>query len=490
MQKLNFLKLDPRSLALFRILLGVALLCDTLHKLAWAREFYSDWGIMPRSYWLDTFMNPYKFSFHLAMGTTWFQVALILLQAICFGFFTLGIRTNLFGILGLILLNSLQARNNEILSCADELLRLALFWSLFLPLTSFFSFEKTKANTTSPLHLFSDFSAIFFRLQLVFVYAFTALYKLDPVWTHDFSAIYYALHIDIFAKPLAYPLREHYLLTQCLTAFTFALESIGVLASFLPGFWRIAVVFVFISLHLGTFFTMELGIFPWICIVYWIAFLPAHFWRLRIGLKLEEVLTRFFQKIHLKSNAQKVENVKSSTAKEKALKIFIPSFGFLCFNLVFWENLAPFSPATLQQPAAIKGLTDFLGLHQKWIMFAPYPMKNDGWFVVEGTFLDESKLDLISLKQKTYEKPEYPADQFPNSEWRKYMLKVWDNGSRSYLLPYGRFLCRKFSNANGWPKDLSKITVEFMKETTPPPGENFSAPVPVILWNHDCFLKD
>ena len=61
-------QLDLRSLGLFRILLGFLFLLDIINKTIWAPEFYSDWGMFPRSVWIADFMSKYKFSFHLMSG--------------------------------------------------------------------------------------------------------------------------------------------------------------------------------------------------------------------------------------------------------------------------------------------------------------------------------------------------------------------------------------------------------------------------------------
>ena len=129
---------DRRSLGLFRIGLGFFIALDLFHKLFLVREFYTDWGVMPRSYWIENYMVPAKISLHLASGDAWWQFLLLALELLAALAFMLGWRTRWAGGLLLFLMCSLQSRNNLILRAADELMRLMLIWSFFVPLDDYF----------------------------------------------------------------------------------------------------------------------------------------------------------------------------------------------------------------------------------------------------------------------------------------------------------------------------------------------------------------
>jgi hypothetical protein len=115
---------DRRSLGLYRIALGFFIALDTFHKFFLARDFYTDWGVMPRAYWIDHYMVPMKFSLHLASGDVWWQFLLMSAQMLLALAFLIGWRTRWTGGFLLALLCSLQSRNNLILSSSDELMRL------------------------------------------------------------------------------------------------------------------------------------------------------------------------------------------------------------------------------------------------------------------------------------------------------------------------------------------------------------------------------
>src|SRR5438874_1773790 len=43
----HFLKIDARSLGLFRIAFGLVLIIDLFRRYTWARDFYSNEGVLP-----------------------------------------------------------------------------------------------------------------------------------------------------------------------------------------------------------------------------------------------------------------------------------------------------------------------------------------------------------------------------------------------------------------------------------------------------------
>ncbi|MGZ3769783.1 MAG: HTTM domain-containing protein [Bdellovibrio sp.] len=472
-------KIDPRSLGLFRFFLGLMLVLDTTQKLFLARELYSDWGVMPRFYWVEHYMSDWKWSLHLASGSTVFQIILIGIQLVAAVLFMAGLRPKITGLITLILLMSLQSRNNLVLSASDDLMRMALFFSLFLPLNARFSFfNKDIKDVEIP-----SIPSAALMLQLIYMYLFTAVLKWHPVWHTEGSAIYYAIHIDMYAKPFAYILSNFEGFMKLATFATLAFEFVGPVAALIPGRIRLMTALLFMAFHLALFFSFEIGLFPAMAITYWIIFLTVEFWESIVGLKIES-------SFHYLISASKIarDEIPYQTKKwQKVLVstvplIFIVILGFYNFDTL--EFKSPFLPTK------IKAFIHATNTNQVWNMFAPYPIKNDGWFVIEGTFTNGSKKDLNTGLPATYEKPIYPANAYPNSEWRKFMLHVWDEGKPRILLPFARFLCRKFSfQETGKDGDLATIKIDFVKETTPPPGTESTAPVIVNLWSHDCFAK-
>lgn len=470
--------IDLRSLAVFRFALGLLLTIDAFDKLIQFRDFYTDWGVMPRAYWIENYMNAWKWSFHLAMGNEWFPFLLIVIQLLASIAFLAGYRARLSGAITFILLCSLQSRNYLVLSCADDMLRMALFWSLFLPVDARFAARSRGPDDDR----FVSVGSAALIVQLVLVYVITAIFKADPTWTADRSAIYYAINIDIFAKPFALLLREFPELTRWMTGATLIWELGGALLALVPGRTRLIVCALFIGLHLGFFLSFELGLFPWAAIAYWLALVPTAAWETKTGHGVQSLLERISAALGGRLPARWALPAKPFVASRwnQGFAAF-----FLLFVIVYCLDTVRWLPGRL--PTAVINAAYVTSINQRWDMFAPYPIRNDGWFIIEGTFKDGRRFDLVTGRPKTDEKPALPSSLYPSSEWRKFMLYVWDDGNRRILLPFARHLCRRFSTANGLPSDVSTLQIEFMKETTPPFGEPWPPAQKVLLWSHDCF---
>lgn len=474
--------IDVRSLALFRIALGFLYLVDTIQKIFLVREFYTDWGLFPRAYWIENYMGSWKFSFHLASGDAWFQYLLLAAQLVFCLAFLAGYRARLFGFLLFVFTCSLQSRNNQILSASDELMRLLLLWCLFLPVTERFALHNPNRRNRELVEV-GTFTLL---MQGFSMYFFTALLKLHPVWTSEYSGVYYALHLDIFTTSLASWFRQFVQATQVLTALTIYWEFIGpVLALLVCGWARFAVSVIFLFFHLNLTLFLVLGLFPYVACAYWFLYFPTEVWETKSGKKLEAALDRFFHQLGPRLPLR-VKLPRTPTARSRQVSALV---GVFLFSLVTWNNLDSLKKEHVRIPYPAASLVRLLYIDQTWDMFAPYPIRNDGWFVIDGEFQDGSKLDLWSEKPATYEKPKLVSATFPNTPWRKIMVHVWDEANPRILLPFGRFLCRKFSRDNGWPSNVATFKVQFVKEHTPPIGEPFPPTEIKTLWTHDCFLK-
>src|SRR5215475_211369 len=189
--------LDLRSLALFRIALGLMILIDLTMRAVDLNVFYTDWGVLPRGAYLDRFANPLRFSVHLMSGVWQFEAALFLLAAVFAVALILGVRTRLVTIISWFLLVSLEMRNPAILQGGDVYFRLLLFWAMFLPLGALYSVDSA-LNTADPpqQNCFFSYAGLALLLQVAFVYAFSVAMKSGKEWRTEYTAVYYALSIE------------------------------------------------------------------------------------------------------------------------------------------------------------------------------------------------------------------------------------------------------------------------------------------------------
>jgi hypothetical protein len=273
--------LDVRSLALFRVALGLIILTDLVIRSSDMRMFYTDWGTLPRSAVIDHFSHPVLISVHFMGGTMFSQALLFLIAGIAGLAFLAGYRTRVAAFISWFMLISLQARNPIVLQGGDVLVRMLLFWSIFLPLGECFSVDAALDNSERPRNMQVVSAATFALLvQATMLYMFAALAKTGKEWRHDGTALYYALNIEQMRSWIgALLLRLPAGFLKFLTFSVLLFEGFGPLLLFFSiRTLRAIVVGVFILMPIGFGLALKLGPFPFACIATVLPFLPTVFW--------------------------------------------------------------------------------------------------------------------------------------------------------------------------------------------------------------------
>ena len=125
--------LPSEGLALFRRGLGLICLLDACLRLPTAVFWLTDLGVLPRSLYFRLFESSLSWSVFSISGRPEFAIFLLFLMAVL-GALQVAGRSNRSVRVGLwILALSVQNRNPGVLEASDYLLRLLLFWDMFLP---------------------------------------------------------------------------------------------------------------------------------------------------------------------------------------------------------------------------------------------------------------------------------------------------------------------------------------------------------------------
>ncbi len=273
--------IDLRTLAIFRVCLGLLIIADLILRARDLTAHYTDTGIMPRSVLLGP-LNSWQPSLHLFSGSSTAMAVLFLLAGLIASALVLGYRTRLATILSWLLLISLQARNPMLIQGGDDLLRMLLFWSMFLPLGARFSIDAAlDRNIQRRPNAYFSLATAGLEIQCMSVYFFSAILKSAPEWIPDGTAIYYVLHLDYLALPGALVLREFPLLMQGMTWFVWYLQIIGPVLIFSPLFslpLRLLIQSLLMAMHASFIFTLAIGLFPYISLTSLLTFTPGWLW--------------------------------------------------------------------------------------------------------------------------------------------------------------------------------------------------------------------
>lgn len=413
---------DVRALAALRIALGVLLLADLANRTPDLCAHYADAGTLPRDTLRALRPGTWPLSVHMLGGGTAFQAALFVLAAGVAAALLAGWRTRIATALSWFLLASLHARNPLVLQGGDTLLRLLLFWSLFLPLGAIWSLDARRAGDTSPPRRIVSPATAALLLQTCAVYWMSGLQKSHPVWQVEARAVADALALDSFATAFGRSLLAHPDLLRASSRIVLWTEIIAPLLAFVPvctARIRVAVVLTFVAMHLGFALCLELGLFPLTSAASWLVFLPASFW---------DRVTR------APVRAETAPVLYGSTAAGVA--------AFLLLAYVAWWNVGVLDDRR-EMPIGLRRAGRMLGLQQQWKMFAPAPPRADGWYVVAGRRADGSWGDALRAgRALDWRKPALVSATYPSQRWRKYLVNLSRKRYAGYRADYARWSCR------------------------------------------------
>jgi predicted DCC family thiol-disulfide oxidoreductase YuxK len=133
-------------------------------------------------------------------------------------------------------------------------------------------------------------------------------------------------------------------------------------------------------------------------------------------------------------------------------------------------NLSTIKTLGLQIPERAEVLGVGAGLDQNWNMFAPFPAKDDGWYVIPGRLRNGAIVDLFRAgRPVSFAKPSYGALEFKNHRWVKFSENL---RNRPFLQPvYARFLCRNWNQRHKGAQRLEELEIIYFLERTQPPPE-------------------
>lgn len=363
---------DLRSLALLRIGLGVSVLADVATRAIDLAGLYTDNGVLPRDLLLAMEGRGVYLSAHYwASAHPILQQALFAATAACAVALLVGWRTRLATLACWYLVASVQIRQPLVYMGGDSILRLLLFWGVFLPLAARFSLDAWQGRVPPRPDRYLSGATVALLLQVCLIYWATGVRKSGDLWWSG-RAIFYALHLDAWATPLGIRMREFPSLLEPITYGTLGLELFGPFLAFVPfhtAAFRFATVALFWAFHAGLAAQMNIGLFPLFSMVAWLPFVPTEAWTWSGG------------------------RASTATARPpdwRSRLVSIAALICLAYVLVLLAERARVIPRVL--PAPVTAVGTALRLQQTWNMFAPDPPTTTRRHDIHKTMRDGSRL--------------------------------------------------------------------------------------------------
>ena len=287
-----YLRVDYRTLGIFRIALGIVCLVDVLRRIPYIDIFYSSNGLAP-NYFMSEMSGKYSakaFTFLSSLNTTTEITIFFYITALFSFFLMIGYKTKLSHIITLIGILSIHNRLIILENGGDLVLNNILIWSLFLPLGKAFSFDRMRFlldnfKDESPKslndekiirqnHSGSYWGLAYFAclLQLAIIYIFNFFNKDGSTWQEG-TSIFYFYQLDTFLTPLGNFIKEFGLmplwLSKVLTSSTMVLEFLVpflILSPFFTLWTRRFSLVAMIGFHVVIGISLYIGTFSWIMI--------------------------------------------------------------------------------------------------------------------------------------------------------------------------------------------------------------------------------
>lgn len=488
----NMFSFDLRLLGISRILLGLILFLDILTRSFDLSIFYTDDGVYSRALLLKNDWFSWNWSVNMITGVWEGQVFIFGFTMLCALMVLIGYKTKVFLVLSYLLLISIQTRNPLIHYGGDLILKLLIFYSIFLPVHARYAVDKVKKTTLPTSGKVLSLATIAYILQVVSIYVFAGIAKDGENWL-DGSAVYYALSMDKYATALVAYIMEFPRVLTFLSHSTLYLETFGCLLLFVPFFWkyfRTVGVLMFMSLHFGFFLFMTLGIFPWVAIIMWIVMFPP---------MIADIIEKYTQKWgiyqRLAFYRDKIRNwlstwkpsLRFTTSSYKKLG-WLPSglLGIVALS-IFLGNLSG-TKLDFNNPPFFQKVIRLTATWQSWTMFAPGPPKGDGWFVMDAQIRNGQHIDILNERDTVdFSKPELVSATYKNARWQRYLTTMMYNAKENYRNEWGKYYCRCWNEEHeNTPRELESFKIYFMKEWTPPMGEQMPTPEKIDVWSHWC----
>ncbi len=469
--------LDERSLGAMRLALGAVLIADLAQRMMDLSAHYTDQGVLPRS--LEAQLAAAgQWSLLNLSGSSAFCAAmfgLALVSAVCL---LLGWQARLAAVASWILLVSIQNRNPLVRHSGDDVLRLALFWSAFLPVGACFSLDARKGRGV----MRSSVGSVCFVLQVLFLFVSLLDHKLlGQSWISG-SAVAESLSVEMYQRPFGAWLARQDALLPALTWGVLLWQGLIPLLLVWPtrASWpRMLALGANAATQIGFGLSFRLGHFPWTACALLLAFIPGDMWR-RWGVPPPAFAGP------PPASMSVVSRVQGALA---AVSIALA----LLWNL--GEAGATFMVAGSERDVRSTfagAVARALGLEQRWAMFSPNPQTEDGWIVVAGRISASETVDLTptlwsgagAARAVQGQKPASIADALGPHRWAMLLLDASLDPKPAALEGIARYACRQW-NEERPQRRVARVALVFMRFEHLP-GHRTTPVEPRVLFVQPC----
>jgi hypothetical protein len=469
--------IDSRTLAVFRIAVGLLIIGDILARASTFTFFYTEDGVVPQEL-AEQRTVPGAFSFFYYTQDSTVIALLFLIHALVAIQLIIGYKSRFAMILSFLFVISLDHHNPLILSHADTLFRLLCFWAIFIPLGERWSVDSLQRDR-EPRAAVASLGTAAILLQMVYMYSLNGLHKANGALWNSREATPLIFGLDDMTYFLAGPMRQFPVMLEVMGTMWYFLLVMSPLLLLLHGRSRYAMALLIFGAHFSFTITVRIGAFGWVGMSGVMLFLPAVFWEdLKTIASRVALRDRIVRPVHRglaafgNRAAERLPKLKPNfevpaVVRDGALDI---GMTFLIMSLfvfpTIWflndEGVIDWERSSVEQ--RIEDEFRKIGVRQsQWTVFAPNPRITDRYYVFAAVTTDGELLDVYNDRPFTFERP-YDELQniYGNYRERFYMNTIRRAGEHgtppNYLI---RYICRDYAEQD---IELAQINIWTINE--------------------------
>ena len=470
---------DTRALAAFRMFAALLILADVTLRSRNFSFYYTDDGAVSQDL-AQLFSGTDAFSVFFWTQDPQLIAALFVLHAVVALFLLVGYQTRIALVVSFLFVISLDHHNPFVLSYADTLFRMLLFWAIFLPLGERWSIDALQASRP-PRQAVASLATAAILVQMVTMYFVNAMHKFPSSLWQSGEAAVYVFGIDEMTFLIADHLRDFPLFLEFGGLMWFYLLLASPLMLVLHDRHRMMYAFLLMGGHLAFAVTVRIGAFAYVGILGLLLFLQLPFWSdakatFRFLLPgddpVGEVHRRIVRTVTPVAEALPRLHPDIPGEREVRQKLSVLAVAFAIFFVLIiplagmGAEGAGIDDHPIPEETEAAAFFDNFGVSQPdWSIFAgPHPRSIDRWYAFPAKTSDGDIIDIYNDREMTWERPYHELqrqhDAYRERFWMNSVQSAGQDGWVSTAL--GEYLCENHA------ADLEEIHMWEIRERITP----------------------
>jgi hypothetical protein len=498
-----YLEMDPRSLGMGRIGIGLLLMFDLIRRTFWLRDFYSNDGLLPNHTLL--WRPPADRMFSLLWPVSW-PGEVVVAFLICFLVYAcllVGYRTRVAHVLAFLVCVSLHNRVQFVENGGAVAMKCVVLWTMFMPLGQRYSVDAVLARLRArrsdgppgeaapaapDTRPFVSLAMLGLLLQLSVIYYFNYIHKTGPTW-RDGTAVHYVLWQERIVTTLGVWVRHNvpFVFTKALSWGTLIIEAAAPLLLLIPVGWRYTrplAIAGLASLHIGIALMSNLGAFSYAMLSFypfllarehqdWLGRRRLAGWLAARGRRIEALLARL-QATWATPGRERPPSpfVRRWRGRRPLVRELLVAFVMVVIGMeVLVANSAVPRALKPRRPEWMVAFQKYTHIYEGWSMFSPDAPLGDMMVYVDAVTIDGRRVD--PLNEVGSRVAALPVTRLPvrldhDSFFCDYTLRIPDSGSYHQALIEW---IMKYPKRTGNPRDqIVSFEAHVIEHRSPAPG--------------------